>query len=827
MPVPYQRLVSHHGLDAKSLKAAFDDSTIEKRPKVKQLVEEIRDSMRNGIDRNRKDYRLFKTFDWAYDSPFYQISYTQLRGILNDNPDEKKVMSLVQSWGLTHLLPVVMEDGKECCGADGKPKRALNLPVFFNIFVPIVMAYITIRWAKLFNDRNLVPFFKYEPVQFTKENRLRCEVVTQVVQRMSAWFDYPADSKQTILQTLLYGFCINFPREAWFSEKQEDEEGKEKIVREGLRFNMPHPSRIYYDLYHRLSTLNSNSGCRYAGYWELCRYKEVNDSKHYWNKNRISYGASNWFDMGVRDFLQEVYPCNMSFPTTTSDGTGGTGSLDRETEAAYYSDGNMNSATLLTQDFRCIIPKDYGLGTYEHPVWFRFVLANDSAIVWAEPLSFDRLPTYAYDADFNRSRFRSLALEVMPFQDHISNFLTNWISAVKENLGTPIFVDEEMVPAEALKGLENLGHKKIDGRVYIRYSATQNYRTKQDQRQAFYSPQLTHHNTAELAQLISGVLNMLDRIMQLSPQEVGQAATHEQTAEESRIIAGNTSTRVTFTGSFIDSGDYAKKVMIYDATMAHADDEIVVGVSSSFAATEEEFKKLIKAVGLTIADDTTYDPENPDSMPTLKGNKSAIQVEAFSSTRDGAERINNPAIADAMSKIFLSIANNPLLIQSVGTVQLVELLNQIIVAAGLPKEFRLRGKNIDTTAPQEEQASELSSMLTEFAGKVKESIDAAQQQTLQAAAEQTTQIVGQAVQGIAEQVAPMAQAVQQTAQAIGPLAEGLAQASQVNQVQEVKIQELAAAMSQLTQALAGAAAAQPSPPEQQIPVDPMLVGAPL
>lgn len=824
MPVPINRLVTKHGLDPKSLKAAFDADTIEKRPKIKALVEEIRDCVRNGIDRNRKDYRLYKAMDWSYDSPFYQVSYTQLRGILNDNPDEKKVMSLINSWGLTHLLPVVMENGKPCCGVDGKEKRALNLPVFFNIFVPIVMAYITIRWAKLFNDRNLVPFFKYEPVQFTKENRLRCEVVTQVVQRMSAWFDYPADSKQTILQTLLYGFCINFPREAWFHETQEDEEGKEKIVREGLRFVMPHPSRIYYDLYHRLSSLNSNSGCGYVGFWELKRYKEVNDDKNYWNKNKISYGASNWFDMGVRDFLTEVYPCGMSFPTVGSDGVGGVGALDRESDAAYYSEGNSNSATLLTNDFRRIIPKDYGLGTYEHPVWFRFLLANDSAILWAEPLAFDRFPTYAYDADFNRSRFRSLALEVMPFQDHISNFLTNWIVAVKENLGTPIFVDEEMVPAEALKGLENLGHKKIDGRVYIRYSATQNYRVKQDQRQAFYSPQLTHHNTAELAQLISGVLNMLDRIMQLSPQEVGQAATHEQTAEETKVIAGNTSTRVTFTGSFIDAGDYAKKVMIYDATMAHADDDIIVGVSSSFAATEEEFKKLIKAVGLTIADDTTYDPENPDSMPTLKGNKSAIRIEAFASTRDAADRINSPAIADAMSKIFLSVAGNPILIQAVGTVQLVELLNQIIVAAGLPKEFRLRGKNIDTTAPQEEQASELSAMLTEFAGKVKESIDAAQQQTLQAAGEQTQQIVGQAVQGIAEQVAPMAQAVQQTSQAIGPLAEGLAQASQVNQVQEVKIQELASAMSQLTEAIAAAA---PPPPEQMIPVDPMLVGAPL
>lgn len=816
MAVPLHRLTTEHKLDDKSLEAAFNADTIEKRPKVKKLVEEISDCLRNGIDRNRKDYRLYKSMDWAYDQPFYQVSYTQLRGILNDNPDKKKVMSMINSWGLTHLLPTITENGKECCNQDGSPKRALNLPVFFNIFVPIVMAYITIRWAKLFNDRNLIPLYKYEPVQFTKENRLRCEVVTQVVQRMSSWFDYPADEKQTILQTLLYGFCINFPREAWFVEKQEDEKGKEKIIREGLRFNMPHPSRVYYDLYHRLSTLNSNSGCAYTGYWELCRYKEINDNPLYWNKKRISFGAHDWFDMGVRDFLSEVFPCGMSFPSAASDGSGGVGAMDRQNEAAYYSDGNANSATLLTQDFRRIVPKDYGLGTYEHPVWFRFVLASDSAVVWAEPLAFDRFPTYAYDADFNRSRFRSLALEVLPFQDHISNFLTNWIAAVKQNLNTPIFYDKQMVSVEHMQALENSGHKTLDGRVFIPYSATQNYRVNKDQREAFHSPQLTHHNTAELAALISGVLNMLDRIMQLSPQEIGQSASHEQTAEESRIIAGNTSTRVTFTGSFIDDGDNAKKVMIYDAMMAHADDESIVGISSSFAETEEEFKKLITSVGLTIADETTYDPQNAEAMHRVKTNKSALRIEAFASTRDGANRIDNPAIADAMSKIFLAVAGNQVLIQSIGAVQLVELLNQIIVAAGLPKEFRLRGKAVETMAP-EEQGEGVSEMLTAFAEQVKQSIDSKQVETLQAAGQQTQQIVEQAMQVTAQQMAPVVQAVQQTSQAIGPLAEGLAQASQVNQVQEVKIQELGAAVEQLNQAIAAAMA--PPPPQ-----DPMLVG---
>src|SRR5574342_349478 len=294
MAVPYQRLINEHRLDPNSLEAAFkiENGFAETRPKIKKLVDLIRDRIRAGIDRNRRDYRLFRALDWARDTSFYQISFTQLRHLLSSKPDDKKVLETVNSWGLTHLLAdEVGLDGKVCCDQQtGKPKKLVNLPVFSNIFVPLVVAYVTIRWAKLFNERDLVPLFKYEPVQFTKENRARCEIITQIVQRQSAEFDYKADLRQHILQMLHYGFCIEFPRECWFHEKQEDGAGKVKIVREGLRFNLPHPSRTYYDLYHRLSTLNSNNGCEYAGYWELCRYGEIADHPLYWNKGLISYG---------------------------------------------------------------------------------------------------------------------------------------------------------------------------------------------------------------------------------------------------------------------------------------------------------------------------------------------------------------------------------------------------------------------------------------------------------------------------------------------------------------------------------------------------------
>lgn len=788
-------------LDPESLKAFFDVKSIEDRPGAKRLMEEIRDRIKSGIDRNQRDYKLFKAMDWAYDAPFYQVSYTQLRHIINNQPDDKKVLDMTQSWGLTHLLPDVLDSNGNCCkNSDGTTQKAVNLPVFFHVFVPVCMAYITVRWAKLFNDRNIHPHFKYEPAQYTIDDRLRCELITQIVQKMASWFDYPADTKQTILQMLMYGVCLNFPKEAWYVERQiVDEAGTKKIIREGIRFEQPHPSRMYADPYFRLSTLNSNSGCEYCGHWELARYRDIRDNKMFWNTDKVSMGSVGWFQQ-YGDFFEQVAPCAMKWPTPKSSGIG----LDRQSEIECYYDtkGDADMSTLKTNHFQRLIPKDYGMGDYDEPIWFRFIVASDMPVLWAEPLAYDVTPTYAYDPDFNRGRFRSLTLEIMPFQDQISQQLSQWILAVRQNLMNPVFYDIDKIPKEYMDQLRNMGLKNFSGVNYIPYSSGENRKFQVDQREAFASPQMTRHNTAEISNMLAGILNVLDRIMQMSPQEVGQAATHEQTAEESRIIANNTGTRVTFTGSGIDAGNHAKKKMLYDGIMAYADDEIVVGIDSSFLESDEDMKVAAKRLGIEFVDkdemmtEGTKSPKNPKTARLVKVKKQSLQLEQFASTREGEARINNAAIAEAMSKIYLALAGQPTLLQAVGTQQMIEFLNQISIVAGLPKEFKLRGKDIDISQPPEEQAKQFQQLLTGFAEQVKKLVDEKQQETIQASAEQTQQIVQQAIQALGGKLQPVFQAV--------------ADAGKVNAAQQQQIDHLSQAVEQLTTTVPPAMA-QPQP----------------
>lgn len=787
------------GLDEKSLKSFFSD------PKpgspAKKLIDEINDEIRDGVSRNLRDYRIYWAIDRAFDTPFYQLAYTKLKGLLGKaGSDDKSVLEQVKTWGLVHLLPNAVDE-KGCLCKDkvtGQPLKSLSLPVFFDIEIPLVLAYTTIRWAKLFNDRNIIPLYKYEPIKFNKKNRLRAEIVTEVFQIMTNQFGYADDECQCILQTLMYGVALKFPKEAWYPEKQEDENGKAKIAKEGLRFNIPHPSRVYYDLYSRLSTINSDSGVSYAGYWEVCRYRDVQNHDQYWNKDKVTFGAVGWFK-GFGDFFSTVYPCVVSWPDVSgsTSSNSGTGPMDREAEAATYSSSMANNSTLLNQHFKKIIPKKYGLGKYEYPAWLRFVMGNGETVHWAEPTGYTPCAYYGYDADQNRARHSSLALEIIPFQDTISNLTTQWIFSSKQNLMNPIFVNQDVVSKEAINQLENGAERLIRGKVFIPYSETEIFRTSVTVKDAFVAPQLTRHDTAQLASLIRGIMDILDRVLVLSSQEIAQAASHEQTAEEVRTIAGTTSTRLDFTGSFIDRGIFATKKMLYEAWQNHGDDNVTAQISSDYAETEAEFKTMLKDIGLEI-DDKDDDGEGAQVQKrSVKGKKSSVAMEIFASSRDADDRIDNPGIAAAMSQIFTAVVGNPILMDRIGVEQMVDMLNDIMHTAGLPKERRFK---VTPGTGMQAQSEEVQKQMVQFAQQVKQAIDESAKQVSETVLEET------------------AKALQPISQAIDQLAQKDQQQDQVITTVVQAVEGLKEVIVQLTQ---------PPPPPQEMMYDPNAAALPV
>lgn len=762
-------ILKARGIESDKLKSLFTAEVPSE--EVKRLTNRIRDRIIEARRKNLSEYRLYAAIDIAYEAPFAQTTPTLVRDILNRKLDAKGTCEALSCWGLSQeelFLERVV---------DGKSILVPNPPTFFSVLVPLVKAYVTIRLAKLFNDRNQTPLLKYEPLKSTEEDRTICEIITDIVQTMSTQYGYPAVLRQSILQSLLYAQCLVFPREAWNEETQlayaEDGSIKPFRVREGLRYYMPHPTRMYLDPYHRPSTINTSSGVEYGGYWCVKRYADILGNSTYWNTDKVSYGNNNWFDMAVAgNYFTEVYPCTMRMPEI------GQVKGDREKSLNFYTHSEADKAVFVTEHFECLNPKENGLGDYDYPVWFRFVMANDNTVLWCEPIGYTPILSMQYDANELASRSSSLALEIIPWQDQLGNALSQILLTAKANQMHLIFYDKNIVDKSVADDLARGGNKLYRGATLVPYDGRQAMHAQNDVSRAFQKIDFTPHSTAELVNVIGTILNLLERLLVMSAQETGGSQSHEVTAEEVRVISNSTSTRVTYTGTFIEEFTEAWKQQNYEALMNYMDEEFVVSVK---ALTDDQVAKL-KAIGLNVG-------ETKEGRSIISGRtKKHLFIEGFASPRDNMDRTNNPAIAQVMLQTIQSVASNPVLMQAVGPEQIVDYLNQAAVLAGAARDFKLR---IQPGAKPEEQAQQ------------------SQEQIQQQVQQMGQQIMQATQQNVAEQV-------------VKPVAEEIAK-------QDAKIGQLAEVLGKMQQMIDAVASAPPVPAPQSldtsIPYPPAPVGA--
>lgn len=744
------QVLEAHGLTPEKLKSAFSSDKPDK--KVKELTDLIQSRIQEGLTRNLRESRHWAAIDAAFDASFYQVTPTLARSLLSGKMDSPGVLKAAQDWGLTHMIV-------ENRNSKGELSRTIDLPAFFQLTVPIAKAYVTIRTAKIFNDRNLYPLFKFEPSRLTATNKMRCEIITDRVQTMASQMDYPGVMRQGIMNKNIYGVSLMFPAEAWYTEKQvieKDGKEKEKIVREGLRYNLPHPSRVAWDLNYRVGTFNSDTGCSWALYWQIQRYGDVKDNEEYWNTDKISFGT-NWMTFAPT-FFATVYPCVMKFPDQSRQAAAmsGAGQMDRESQAGFYAASQSDQAVTLTQTFMKIRPKKYGLGTYEHKVWFRFVVASDSTVVYAEPLAYNPVIYRGYDAHEERELNTSLVLESIPFQDHISNLLTQQLLTIKQNLIAAVFVNEDALGKGMMDKIHNLGQKLYTEVNFIPYSAKMAQFAGKDLKEAFIPLNFPRLDTTVILQGIRSMLDMMERVLVMSSQEIGAAASHEQTAQETRVIQQSTSNRLNFTASYDDDADLAWKKQLYDALMAYGDDEMYAQVGTT---ADSDSKKALEKLGFTV-DEEGDQKKNTKSL--VKGKKTALLYEEFASTRVAADRIDNVALSNAMVQMLQVVMANPALFQAIGAVQAVKMINEIAQLAGFYKDFKL--EVMPGSSPEEVQEE---------------------------TQEQVGGMINELKQGLEQQMG----------QAIGPIQEGLGQVAQsVGQINEV-VPQLVQGVQAMTQKL--------------------------
>ena len=748
-------LREEHGLTQENLKAwlsgnpllwtatqsdGSSDTQIEMR---KQLWNRVRSRIQEGMNRNFTDYRIYHALDKAWEVPFRQLSPTMLSDFLGQDPNTKEVYDQLQKWGLTHL--VTQELDKRTGEATGK--KVFDMPMFFEVYVPLVKAYVTIRWGSVMNDLDQDPFFDYVWAKLTTPNRLKCSAITDRVQVMSNQYGYYDVVKQAVLKMLHYSWCFQYPMESWHSEQQmkyadeldvankiENENGepcsKGDIIRittrEGLRYHHPHPTRFYRDLNHGAWTYNYDCGAEFGGYWQIRRYRDVVNSP-FWNKEQISIGPNSLVE-DHRTFFASVYSaCTLNVPvvpTQTKDGNallatvgGGIGEMDRERAVSYlyYGTDHLDQGVLITEHFEKLIPNQNGLGSYDCPVWFRFVVAGDNTtFLYAEPLPYVPITYYGYDADESRTMNSSMSLEVLPFQDQFGNVLSQILLTAKQNLANVTFIDTDQVDKKTIDVIKNLGERFFRSLNIMGFSGKQAVRSQNRIQDAVQAHTFPKGNTAELMNVLKTILDILERVLVMSSQEMAQAASHEQTREEIRVVDASKSTRKQFTAKPVAIARESMKRQIYCGLMAFADPFFYSHIPSDLPLTKE----VLESMGFTYADPEEHRaPNDRHHRVKVELKKTAIDLWQLASTRDGQDRPNDAAMAQVMAQMALQLLSNPLTAQAIGASQAIMIANQIAQLSGLPRDFKLQDMSSDNQAAAQQQLQQVSQAVLQQVGQ--------------------------------------------------------------------------------------------------------------
>lgn len=732
------KILKEKGVSTERLKEIFNHYGLEEPAALSQNQQSLKDLIRSrvqrGIDRSLTNWRIYYALDQAWDSPFHQTSATLMKTFMDDPPktvdDANRVL---KDFGLTHLMT-------DSVDKSGKATKELDTPTFYQVLVPLVKAYVTIRWAKITNDRNLLPFMSYEPYKDTAINRLRGEIITDRIEKMNHQYGYFDIFRQAVFQTLHYSYCLQFPVEEWHKEIQEihvpkgkdpdtgidpsdnieiasdvaqrikqsrtpvpedkDLTPKEVIVKEGMRYHMPHPSRMFWDIAHRPSTFNTDTGCTFAGYWRVHRWGDIRRNSEFWNLDRVTVGTRDLREQYPVYFEYAANACTIKYPHDSIMKNNQTLRENQINTEFYSADTQMeDSAVTISEVFMKLVPSEWDLGSYSHPVWFRFVVANEDTLLYAAPLPYCPVIYYGYDQDENREKNSSLTLEVLPFQDQISNQLSQAILTVKQNLSNLILVDQDVVHESYIDKVKNLKNAWYSFLNVVPFQGRKLRMQQKSTDKAVQSFKFDQNNPNESINTIKVLIDIMERLLVMSSQEVGQAATHEQTREEIRNIAANTSSRLMFTAAPIDRAMGAWKKQLYQALMAYGAEQTYAQISDRYHFTKEDFEKL----GLTVIE---HEDEPGKRKSVVVKRKAAMLMEDFIASRESFEAPSDSDTARAMSDFVLGLVNSPVW-ESIGPAQTIQMVNMIARMAGFPRDFNIRDVSEENNQAMKQQIQEI------------------------------------------------------------------------------------------------------------------------
>ncbi len=730
----------------------------------KELENRIESRAFQGAVFNMRSYQVYAASDLAWDGHVITKEVIPLIQYAQGKISAKSCDRQLQ-----RLSP---ETRKQFCDFNEKGEVIdIRVQDFCKVWVNLVRSFVTRRRAAMtVRYTSQVPFLKYEPVSTSYTAQLKADVLSQRVEMIVNQQNYRHEFDQIALEELLYGHTVAFPSCGWEKEysyrKAELAEGlsstdnfkiEQFIEREGFGLTRPHPTRVFADNSAALASINTDSGCEYIGFWNVVRYRDIYKNTKYFNRESVNYNTawSELFESNLPYFELYFADAAIKFPSPGAGGADVAGRNDRLNNIGTYTGELQDSSVVLTEYREKLVPRDNGFGDYPFPVWVRFVVAGANTVIFAEILPSTPAFYFGYNENDNRHINTAFAHEIMPWQDQASNLLTQLLYTQKSGLIKLLSLNTDLMTEDQLKAFRAI----IDGDDYyskpivIEYSGV-----KQASELGLAATNMLNieetDNQDDVTLFFSSLLRIIElaeRVLNFSPQELGQPAPREISATESSMIENTTNSIYDFLGIGLNEGLAALKKCLYEGLIARGSEEVYVPAANRYSAD------TVKNAGFEFRNEDAGDEENTNIADTrrlnLLGDKQSLVYEYIFSGRATSDRPSSARTAEVMVQLLAQLVQIPGLLQDMGKTQLHKMLNAIVRASGIGIDVMFEMSEGDSdTLPDPNQVADRDQIKDAFT-QIAERIGATEQQ-VKALTDLIQQSAGQSAPAGAEVVAP-------------------------------------------------------------------------
>lgn len=710
------KVLAHFGCTSERLREIFtskgseilpDDATEEQKTAQKKrekdykirrrFEEEIRSNVLEGVANNARNSRPCQAVDMAWDAAPISRETVPLMLWAMGKIDTPRLWDVLETELGTGTAPTFIKKDP----TSGK-MLAPNQARICDVKIDLVRSYITRRLAAM--DAlwaNQWPLFRYDPRGTEAVAMLRADALTQRVDIMADAYNYRHFGTQCRRDMLLYGQSIAFPRSAWDRQiswrfkptntGEPSEEVESYVTREGVDFVNPHPNRVAYDMSAPLANINTDNGPGWIFYWDITRYSSFCDNPDkFFNLDQIWF-SEGWVQITAMypEFFGYYFdPCVLAWPDAL--GRDPTLANDRVSQIGVYATKWRDKGVLAVNYFKKVNPKVEGIGDYDADVWIKFAVAGDGTIIAAEFLP--SLPAVYGAINWNDNKIanQSMGMALLSYQDQASNILSHMLQQIRTSLVQLWLLDTDSLDADIIKQLDQNASNAswwVDAKV-LKYSASKlsglGFNNPKD---AFTVIQANVQNVVQSGLAALGqLLNLADRLLILSPNELGQPNPREVAAREVQEIANSVQSITAFNNEGPREQVAAMKELIYESLICCASEVVTVPVEGRYTL------ETIEKAGFTVPDMADEEQDNQLEVVNrrIMGSLRNLRYDYYFDSRDGAERPQNTQGAQVLQQLFGSIMQIPGVAERMKKRDFNDFINTIVRMSGAPINFKLQ-----------------------------------------------------------------------------------------------------------------------------------------